>query len=205
MNVKKWAYLLALVTLVIFLVMAFNYKTPNFKAFDERIASPLQGNEIIILFHYLGETVFVVIIALLLLLFLWIREKNYRGMLFVLMTFAAGTFINQLLKTYFERPRPEIVDQLSSFSFPSGHSQMSVLYLFTLAYLFSEMTASKKKATIAWLVAILLACLIGLSRIAEGRHFPTDVLAGWSIGYTWFVICVFWYEARKRKFKRKNS
>lgn len=205
MNVKKWAYLLALVTLVIFLVMAFNYKTPNFEAFDERLVSPLQGNEIIILFHYLGETVFVVIIALLLLLFLWIRENNYRGMLFVLMTFAAGTFINQLLKTYFERPRPEIVDQLSSYSFPSGHSQMSVLYLFTLAYLFSEMTASKKKATIAWLVAILLACLIGLSRIAEGRHFPTDVLAGWSIGYTWFVICVFWYEARKRKFKRKNS
>ena len=129
MNVKKWAYPLALVALGIFLVVAFNFKTPNFEAFDERIASLLRGNEFIILFHYIGETIFVVIVALVLLLFLWIRERNYRGMLFVVMTFAGGTLLNQLVKNYFTRPRPEIVDQLSSYSFPSGHSQMSVLFL----------------------------------------------------------------------------
>jgi undecaprenyl-diphosphatase len=205
MNVKKWAYPLAILTLVVFLVMAFNFKTPSFEAFDERIASALGGNELLGLFHYLGETILVVIIAVILLLYLSIRQQNYRGMLFVLMTFAGGTIINNLIKNYVQRPRPEIIDQLTSYSFPSGHSQMSILYLFTLAYIFSEITTSKKKTTIVWIVATILFICIGLSRIAESRHFATDVLAGWSLGYTWFTICVIWYEARKRKFKRLNS
>ena len=51
----------------------------------------------------------------------------------------------------------------------------------------------------------MLACFIGLSRIAESRHFATDVLAGWSLGYTWLIICVVWYELRERKFNRENS
>lgn len=199
MNVKKWAYPLAIITFAVFLIIVFNFKTPGFEAFDERIASAFRGNDFIILFHYLGETVFVVLVALILVLFLWIRKRNYRAMLFVLMTLAAGTTINQLIKNYVERPRPDIVDQLSSYSFPSGHSQMGILYLLTLAYLFSELTANKKKAMIAWIVAIVLFICIGLSRVAEGRHFATDVLAGWSLGYTWFVICVIWYESRKSK------
>lgn len=205
MKVKKWAYPFAILTFAIFLTMAFNFKKTSFEEFDERIASVLRGNELLGLFHYLGETVFVVFVALILILFLWIRKHNYHGMMFVLLSLAGGTAINNLIKNYVERPRPEIVDQLSSYSFPSGHSQMSVLYLLTLAYIFNELTTSKKKALIAWTVAIVLFICIGLARIAESRHFATDVLAGWSLGYTWFVVCVMWYESRKRKVKRLNS
>ena len=205
MNLKKWAYPLAFVTLAIFLVMAFNFNSPRLDVFDERIASLLRGNEFIGLFHYLGETIFVVIITLIVFLYLWIRERNYRAMLFVVLTMAAGTTINQGLKALFARPRPEILEQLNSYSFPSGHSQMGVLYLFMLAYLFSKTTITTKKATAVWILAVVVACLIGLSRIAESRHFATDVVAGWSIGYTWFIICVLWYEQRERKFKRLNS
>ncbi|MGN7477857.1 phosphatase PAP2 family protein [Solibacillus silvestris] len=196
---KKGAFLFALVALAIFSVIALNYDSASFMAFDERIQSLFQGNDIIISFHYIGETNFILVIAVMLLLYLWVYGKNYRGMLFVLLTLAVGNSINRLLKHYFERPRPEIADQLATFSFPSGHSQMGVLYLLTLAYLFSKMTNSRKKAAAAWVIAIVLAFFIGLSRIAEGRHFPTDVLAGWSIGYIWFIICVIWYESRKYK------
>ena len=82
---------------------------------------------------------------------------------------------------------------------------MGVLYLFMLAYLFSKVTTQHKKITVVWVAAAVLACFIGLSRIAESRHFATDVLAGWSLGYTWLVVCVVWYELRERKFKRENS
>ncbi|HEY4622534.1 MAG TPA: phosphatase PAP2 family protein [Solibacillus sp.] len=202
---KRWAYPLALVTLAIFLVMAINFQSPRFMAFDEQIASIVRGNEFIGLFHYLGETVFVVIVTLLVFFYIWFREKNYRAMLYIVLTMAVGTTINQGLKALFARPRPEILEQLTSYSFPSGHSQMGVLYLFMLAYLFSKITTNHKRITIVWVAAIVLACLIGLSRIAESRHFATDVLAGWSIGYTWFIICVLWYEQRERKFKKRNS
>lgn len=205
MNVKKGAYLFALITLVIFIIVALNFNTASFVAFDERIISLLKGNDFIILFHYLGETKLIIMIAVILLLYLWIREKNYRGMLFVLLTLGVGNGINQLIKHYFARPRPEIADQLTTFSFPSGHAQLSVLYLLTIAYLFSKIINSDKKVALTWITAILLGIFIGLSRIAEGRHFPTDVLAGWSIGYTWFIICVLWYESRNRKYSRLNS
>lgn len=202
---KRWAYPLALVTLAVFLVIAFNFKTPNFIAFDERVASVLRGNEVIGLFHYIGETIFVVIVTLIVFFYLWLRERNYRAMFYVVLTMAGGTLINQGIKAFMARPRPDIVDQLTSYSFPSGHSQMSVLYLFMLAYLFSKLTTQHKRVTLVWVAAVVLACLIGLSRIAESRHFATDVLAGWSLGYTWMIVCVIWYELRERKFNRKNS
>ena len=202
---KKWAYPLAFVTLTIFLLIAFNFKTPSFIAFDERVASVLRGNEFIGLFHYIGETVFVVIVTLIVFFYLWIREHNYRALLFVVLTMAGGTLINQGIKAFVERPRPEIAEQLTSYSFPSGHSQMSILYLFMLAYLFSKLTTQHKRITLVWIAVVVLACLIGLSRIAESRHFATDVLAGWSLGYTWLIVCVVWYELRERKFNRENS
>ncbi|MEK4427338.1 phosphatase PAP2 family protein [Solibacillus sp. FSL K6-1523] len=202
---KKWAYPLAVVTGIIFIVMAFTYNTSTMNVFDDKIAAILTGNELIILFHYIGEPIFVIAVGVIAFLYLWLREKNYRGMNFILLTFAAGTLINQILKRIFERPRPEIVDQLTSFSFPSGHSMAGVLYLFTLAYIFSEIAKEKRKIQIVWVAAVLLACLIGLSRIAEGRHFATDVIAGWSMGYSWFIVCVIWYEERKRKVIEKTT
>ena len=196
---KKWAYPLAIVTGIVFIVMAFTYNTPAMNAFDDKIASLLTGNEIIILFHYIGEPIFVIAVGVIVFLYLWLRERNYQGMIFILLAFAGGTVLNQVLKRIFERPRPEIMDQLTSFSFPSGHSMAGVFYLFTLAYIFSEIAKEKKKIQIVWIAAVLLACLIGLSRIAEGRHFATDVIAGWSMGYSWFIVCVVWYEARRNK------
>ena len=102
-----------------------------------------------------------------------------------------------------QRPRPERLEQLSSFSFPSGHSMGGIIYLFTLAYIFSHYTTSQKRAYIVWLGAAILTILIGLSRIAESRHFGSDVLGGFSLGFAWFMLSVFWYEYRERVIKRQ--
>ncbi|MER2115528.1 MAG: phosphatase PAP2 family protein, partial [Solibacillus isronensis] len=110
-----------------------------------------------------------------------------------------GNGLNQLLKRIFARPRPEIEDQLSSFSFPAGHAQISVLFFLTLAYLISKWLKNKKWKFITYGLMLVLIFLIGLSRIAEGRHYASDVLAGWSIGYTWFIVSVLWYESKKHK------
>lgn len=195
---KKWIYSLAVITLGLFIMLRFSYETPTFMSFDENLVKLLDGNELIIFFHYIGEPIFVVIVALILVFWQW-RKGNYRAIVFVLLTIAAGNVLNQLLKKWIERPRPDIADQLLSFSFPSGHSMTGALYLLTIAYLLSEGLGRSKKALLVWLVAIILICFIGLSRIAESRHFATDVLAGWSVGYTWFVVCMMWYERGKKR------
>ncbi len=201
---KKWAYPLAVLTLIIFLVLRVSFQRESINTFDTKMADLFFGNCLIGFFHYLGEPAFVVSVAIVLIVYLAWKVKNNRGILFVLLTVAGGNVLNQLLKKWVQRPRPEIEEQLTSFSFPSGHAMTGILYLFTIAYIFSE-NNSKGRKTLLWLGAIVLAVLVGVSRVAGARHFASDVLAGWSMGYTWFIICVIWYERRKRRFKTKNK
>ncbi|AVK98972.1 phosphatase PAP2 family protein [Lysinibacillus sphaericus] len=200
---KKWAFPLAIVTLIAFFMLRLTYQGETIFNFDTKVADILFGNPFIEAFHYIGEPSFVITVALILMVYLAWRVKNYRGMLFVLLTFAGGNVLNQLLKKWIQRPRPEIEDQLTSFSFPSGHAMSGILYLFTVAYLLSE-NNSKARQIQLWVGAIALTILIGLSRIAGARHFASDVLAGWCVGYTWFIICVLWYERRKRLYKKNT-
>ena len=201
---KKWTYPLAIVTLIVFFVLRATYQGEAVRKFDGQMAEWLLGNKFIDFFHYIGEPKFVAGVAIILIVYLAWKMKNYRGMVLVLLTFAAGSVLNHLLKIWVQRPRPEIEDQLTSFSFPSGHSMSGLLYLFTTAYILSEGNTKARNIQL-WIGAIVLTALIGMSRVAGARHFASDVLAGWSVGFIWFVICVIWYERRKRIFKNVDE
>ncbi len=187
-----------------FFVLHASYQSKTIENFDAKMADILLGNRLIEVFHYIGEPIFVVCVAIVLMVYLAWQMKNYRGLVFILLTFAAGNVLNQLLKKWVQRPRPEIEDQLTSFSFPSGHAMTGILYLFATAYILAENNRKVRKVQL-WNVAIVLTILIGMSRVAGARHFASDVLAGWSVGFTWFIICVIWYERRKRRIEKDNE
>ncbi|WP_237658397.1 phosphatase PAP2 family protein [Ureibacillus xyleni] len=184
--------------------MWLSYDTSFIEAFDQNVSNLLYGLDFITLFHYLGETKVIFCISFILLIFIWIRVGDLQLTLFVLLTVGFGYGLYQFLKHLIERPRPEIADQLSTYSFPSGHAVHGMLYLLTIAYVLSKVVASKKASRIVWSICIILFILIGTSRITEGRHYASDVLAGWMLGYSWFMICVWWYEHGHRK-KIKNK
>lgn len=188
----------------LFFVLHASYQSKTIENFDAKMADILLGNRLIEVFHYIGEPIFVVCVAIVLMVYLAWQMKNYRGLVFILLTFAAGNVLNQLLKKWVQRPRPEIEDQLTSFSFPSGHAMTGILYLFATAYILAENNRKVRKVQL-WNVAIVLTILIGMSRVAGARHFASDVLAGWSVGFTWFIICVIWYERRKRRIEKDNE
>jgi len=123
-------------------------------------------------------------------------------MIFVILSVGGGYVLYQFLKRTIERPRPEIVDQFSTFSFPSGHACHGLLYLLTVAFLITLSNTSKWISLFVWISAIILALLIGLSRIADGRHFASDVLAGWLLGYSWFILCLWWYRRGNHNFRK---
>lgn len=198
---KKVFYPLGLVTLLGFAMLFFTFSRDEMVQIDTKMTNILGDNAFITAFHYLGEPVFVVGVMLILLAYLWGRSKNYRGMLFVLFSVGVGNVLNQVFKKWIQRARPDVPHQLESFSFPSGHAMLGLLYVFTIAYFLTEYQSDKKVRILIWIGAVVLAALIGLSRIAEHRHFASDVFAGWMLGYTWFVIVAFWYEYRKRSFR----
>lgn len=202
---RKWFYPLGLVTLLGFAVLFLYFNSKEIAQLDYRLAQLFGDNTVIGLFHYLGETKIIIFITLLLILYLWFRSKNYRGMLFVVLSVGFGNVLNQMLKKSIERERPDVPQQLETFSFPSGHAMVGLLYLFTIAYFLTENQSSRLNQILIWSVTILITAMVGLSRIAEHRHYASDVLAGWLIGYSWFVIVALWYEYRKRSFKNKDS
>lgn len=102
---------------------------------------------------------------------------------------ALGGIIAELgIKRMFRRQRPSMLEHLeevSSTSFPSGHSMASSSLYLTLAFV-----ASRGRATRAHRVAILgtasaLAASIGATRVYLGVHWPTDVLGGLALGTAW--------------------
>lgn len=196
---KNWNIIIAIITLFIFIGLLLSYEMTPIVSLDNTMSEFLGGNSFIIAFHYIGDTSTIIIVAICILILLWLKQRNYLGMAFVLLTVAAGKVLNQLIKNWIDRPRPEIIDQLTTFSFPSGHAMLSLLYLFTIAYLLSEILSNKKKIAIIWISAIVLTFFVGLSRIAESRHYASDVIAGWCLGYSWFILCVFWYERKRKK------
>lgn len=202
---KKWAYSLAIITFIIFTYLLFSYESDFVVQIDHMFSKLLAGNDIITLFHYIGETKFIIFVGLLLLILSWFRQRNYRAMIFVLLTIALGNVLNQLVKNWIQRPRPELLDQLTSYSFPSGHAMIGLLYIFTIAYLLSKALKTHNKIVLTiWVVAVVLTFLTGLSRVSESRHYISDVIAGWSLGYSWFILCVIWYEGTSRKIKRNS-
>lgn len=199
---KKFSYGIAVITFIGFFILRFSFESEPMQQFDQAIANILYGNDFITAFHYVGDTYTVVAIAVILMLLLWLKQRNYRGILLVLFTFGGGQVVNQLLKKWVQRPRPEIADQLTSFSYPSGHTMTGMLFLFTIAYFVTEHMLSKRNIVMTWFATSILVFLIGISRIAEGRHYATDVLGGWLMAYSFFIICIYWYERRKRIFNK---
>ncbi|WP_185807746.1 phosphatase PAP2 family protein [Lysinibacillus telephonicus] len=174
------------------------YESPFIQALDTLASNLLYGVHWITMFHYFGETKFIFVISFIVLIFIGIRKRDYKLMLFVFMNVGIGFGLYQFLKYLIERPRPDIIDQFSTFSFPSGHALHGLVYLLTIAYVFDHTSDrvinSKKNSRTVWITAIILILFIGLSRITEGRHYASDVLAGWMLGYSWFILSVWWYE-----------
>jgi undecaprenyl-diphosphatase len=97
----------------------------------------------------------------------------------------------------YDRERPDFPHGLETFSFPSGHAMVGLLYLFTVAYFINEHLSSRGGKWLVWTAATILAAGIGLSRVAGGEHYFSDVIAGWCAGYSWFVAIAVWYEMRE--------
>jgi membrane-associated phospholipid phosphatase len=106
---------------------------------------------------------------------------------------AGGFLLNQLLKSLFDRPRPvfanPIVVELNA-SFPSGHAMMSVVTYGLLAYFLMKRIHSTRIRIIIVFASVLIAVLIGISRMTLGVHYFSDVIAGYFAGTIWLTICV---------------
>ncbi len=125
-------------------------------------------------------------------------QRKYRAALLLALAVIGGMLLSQGLKSSFGRPRPDLVPHGSFVyftSFPSGHSMMSAATYLTLGALLARLQERRRLKIYLLCMAMIITVLVGISRIYLGVHWPTDVLAGWTAGAVWAVLCwlVMWW------------
>jgi undecaprenyl-diphosphatase len=129
-------------------------------------------------------------------------DHRWAAAALVLVASAGGGLMSLVLKEFFGRIRPGIVPHLvtvDGLSFPSGHSMASAVIYLTLGALLARFAVRRRIRIYVVGIALVLTFCIGITRIFLGVHYPTDVLAGWSAGLGWALLC--WLGARYLQYR----
>ena len=138
----------------------------------------------------IGDPKTVVPLTIIVLCLLWWKRYRIEAKVFALDALG-GVVLSYFLKLAFNKQRPQlwkspIVE--TTFSYPSGHALGSMVLYGFLSYVLA--TIYPRYARVFYSVATLLIVAIGLSRLYLGVHWPTDILAGYGIGFLWISVCI---------------
>ena len=142
------------------------------------------------------------LISLTIILLIIIKNKKI-GLL-IGINLITITILNQLFKFILMRPRPteyRIINE-SGYSFPSGHSMISMAYYGFIIYIIYKYIKNKKIKYILITLISILIIFIGISRIYLGVHYTSDVLAGFLFSISYLIIYIL---IANNKVLNKNS
>ena len=194
-----WGFGAACVLLIGFVLMSQSLSSSWLKEFDESIGSAVRSmrsdavTPVALFFTLMGNAITEFIVFVVVALILLIKFKHKWETLVLLIGVLTAWGLNQLFKDLFQRERPagmRLIEE-DSFSFPSGHAMVSILFYGLIGYLLWVNVRRIWKA--AWLipvVTIVVVVCIGLSRIYLGVHYPSDVLAGFAAGGGGLIGCI---------------
>lgn len=146
-------------------------------------------------FSFLCSFYFVIILTIIIMLFSKDKKVTFYIVLNVLFCF----FLNQTLKFFFARSRPTEINLIveNGYSFPSGHSMLSLAYYGFYVYLLLNSNIKRKNKILAIISLALLIFFIGLSRIYLGVHYASDVLAGFAISAAYLILYIQFFYNKK--------
>ena len=179
-----WKWLNSIDSAVLDPLHAYGVKHPGWVRFWN-VLSTVFGREG---FQIVGAA--VVVVALL--------QRNLRIVLFVLATIELNGVVGQIAKNLAGRPRPPgALTASAAASFPSGHAvavMAGVLGLLTI----SEGMFPRLGRAVPIALGAVLVIAVGVGRVILNAHYPSDVVAGWALGYLWYLVCVVVIRPGKR-------
>lgn len=149
------------------------------------------------------------LIAVAVTLILVVLKKWRTGLWYGLTVLFGALVLNQAVKYIYKRVRPEDIEHLieqGGYAFPSGHAMGSMILFGGILFLSIRLL---KSTALKWAIGIIsgiLILFIGLSRIYLGVHYPSDVIGGFSLGFTWLAlsIALFGLKITSEEFGRKS-
>jgi undecaprenyl-diphosphatase len=169
-----------------FLVLAAIVNGQGYVAFDRPVIDATRGLPVpVAAWEAITAAGGLVLVAVGVGLVAWLLlRRQYRLALVVAVALIGASLFTEAVKQFVERPRPpgQPVVYAPGYSFPSGHSLTGTVTYGLVAFVAwrTALALAVRRAIVAACVA--LAAGVGLSRIALGVHYPSDVLAGWLAG-----------------------
>ena len=181
--------IVCIISFILFLVTVILITNDN-KYFDNYIINLFKYKSDILtnimkIITFLGSALSIILLTVLLI----IVVNGKRNKILILITVIVTTWLKQLLKNVFQRGRPiDSIIEESGYSFPSGHSMVSMAFYGFLIYLVYKSNI-KYKGLIIGLLSVLIV-LIGISRIYLGVHYPTDVIGGFTLSLSYLLLFI---------------
>lgn len=130
---------------------------------------------------------------------LWWRLYRLEAQFFALNAFG-GAVLSYVLKLAFSKQRPQLWNSPiveTTFSYPSGHALGSVVLYGFLSYILATLYPRYARAFYSAVTLLIIA--IGFSRLYLGVHWPTDIIAGYGIGFLWITVCISLLRLRRAR------
>lgn len=190
--VKNFSLIIMFIGIILFLAILediLDYEIKNFDILGYHIISKSISEymtPIAKLITKFGNAESLILITIILCVIL----KNKKIKLAIPINLACSTILNFTLKNIIQRPRPDqyrIINE-SGYSFPSGHSMVSMAFYGFLIYLICKKVKNKYIKIISILLLSTLIILIGSSRIYLGVHYTSDVIGGFLIAISYLVL-----------------
>ena len=193
--IKKFKWIILFICLIGFLALAedvFNKEIMNGDIIGYKIVSNFLISDfatpIAKFITNFGGAIFLIVLTIALIILI----KNKKIGLSIFSNLVIVTILNQSLKRILQRPRPteyRIIEE-TGYSFPSGHSMVSMAFYGYLIYLIYKYVKNKYIKWISIVLLSILICAIGISRIYLGVHYTSDVLGGFFISISYLIIYI---------------
>lgn len=207
MLIRNLKWIISIVSLVLFIIIAINVHSNSVVSFDEfyyKYISLLISDRMTIFIKLTTNLGSALVLIFITSLILAIPKKKIYGTL-VSINLGLIFILNLLLKILFARPRPLNINLINEigYSFPSAHAMVSTAFYGFIIYLIWK---TKLKKNQKWLYSTLLSSvilLVSLSRIYLGVHYVSDVLGG--MLFSMFYLVVFTSIVSKILTKKRSS
>lgn len=159
------------------------------------------ADNVMLYISFLGEKFVLLPLSLTLFVwFAWTKRMHTAWHVLGLGLLAAGGI--EAAKLFIHSPRPWGIvdgDYGSRFSFPSGHTILSIMYYFSLALLFIKTYNIKRLRQPIYAITGLLVLIICLSRLYFGVHWLTDIIGSALFGAALLMLVILSYNRKEEK------
>ena len=196
---KKKRFYIIIVCIYLFLLLAILVLKNGILDIDSKSYSFIKNNLMsdsltpyIKILTNLGGAIVLIVVTLIITMF----SKDKKISIAIIINLVLAVLLNLLVKEIVQRTRPinslRLVEE-AGYSFPSGHSAVSMAFYGFLIYLIYTKFKSKYKWVLIGFLSVLII-FIGISRIYLGVHYLSDVLAGFLFSISYLIVFVYFYN-----------